>query len=155
MDSMVDAKGAGSGRATAIVFGAAGLLVAAVAWYAYLEVAHRNAALKVGLAIEEIRKVKRLGRAYYQAHGALPPTNAALQLDDRGAKPYSNVLAQPDVLAYSIDVREGKITLVFGPDQGSLSGQSIVYSPAFPEGKLRWFCTGTIPQEYLPARCHP
>jgi hypothetical protein len=136
-----------------VVLSIAAGLMAFIAAGVYFEVSERQSALKVGLAIEEVRNVTRQARSYVRANGAFP-TNAELGLPKTNAtKSYSDVFSQPDVLRYSIAIDEGTVTLQFGTDQGSLAGHSIRYYPVFTPEKVRWMCSSTVPAKYLPPKC--
>ena len=153
MDIVVNGKADGPDRTLAVVLAIAAVLIALIAAGVYVEVARRNSSLKVALAIEEVRKVKRQTRAYFEANSAFPEGNKDLDLPEGAAKKYSDILSRPDVLSYTVHVQRGMITFVFGPDQGALAGESIRYVPAFPDGKLRWTCTSTLPNRYLSPKC--
>jgi hypothetical protein len=153
MDVAVNGQGNGADRPLAVILAIAAVLMVLIAAGGYFEVAHRNTSLKVALAIEEVRKVKRQTRAYFQATGVLPADNKDLNLPASASMVYSNVVSVREVLSYTITVRDGAITLILGPDQSRLAGQWIRYSPVFSEGKLRWTCTSTVPGKYLPPKC--
>jgi hypothetical protein len=97
--------------------------------------------------------VTRQARREVRANGRFP-TNAELGLPRTNAtKSYSDVFSQPDVLKYSIAIHEGTVTLNFGADQGTLAGHSIRYYPVFTPEKVRWKCSSTIAEKYLPPKC--
>jgi hypothetical protein len=152
MDNVANGKAGLPDRALTVVLAIVAGLMALIAAGVYVEVVDRQSSLKVALAIEEVRKVKRQARSYFKANGVFP-TNIDLGLSERATKNYSDVFSQPDVLRYSIAIQQGTITVQFGPDQGRLAGQSIRYTPVFTPKKLRWTCSSTVPAKYLPPKC--
>ena len=92
---------------------------------------------------------------YYRQHGNLPAGSAAFtaahEIDPHSGAPVAGAGGEP---AYTITAQSGTITVIFGKDQGALSGRTLVYSPRFGRGGLEWDCHGgTLQNNYRVPEC--
>ena len=112
---------------------------------------------RVTFMLGHAQEVEKLINDYYLATKAFPQSSSVLKLPQRiaiGSNPPVDG-EDPGLVAFSQEIANGRILLVFEQMQGEVSGKSIVFAPSVDaQGSTSWSCTGgTLDETYRPMHC--
>jgi len=100
---------------------------------------------KAGECMSLSAAAKQSVSEFYVSEGTLPAGNPSAGLANAASITGENVL--------SVTVAAGVITCAFNAEDGTLTGNSIIFTPSTTPGSIEWSCSSALADRYLPTSC--
>ncbi|MCB1582681.1 MAG: pilin [Xanthomonadales bacterium] len=100
---------------------------------------------KAGECMSISAAAKQSVSEFYVSEGRLAPNNQSAGLATSTSITGENVL--------SVNVAAGVITCAFNTEDGTLTGNNILFTPSTTAGSIEWRCSSALEDRFLPPAC--